>query len=216
MVLTPERSQPEIPHFYSSFKRLRFLPFRAYFVRPTEYVPIKIPILILNNSCQGIYSEENSVINCIKKKKKTFLLNKDKRTGEEAKSGNLEAGWKRLSTASDHLRKGGTTRVEFDSGWWLGGIQYNRAIKFTYNLYPSSSSPPFESGASLPPPSIRFSLVPRKREHEGARPSKHRRKYSRLSTHTRPLLLLPSPLFLLRLLFLVRGKNFHPRSGHRL
>jgi len=21
-----------------------------------------------------------------------------------------------------------------DSGWWLGGIQYNRAIKFTYKL----------------------------------------------------------------------------------
>lgn len=30
--------------------------------------------------------------------------------------------------------------MEFDSGWWLGGIQYNRAIKFTYNLYPSLSA----------------------------------------------------------------------------
>ena len=77
-----------------------------------------------------------------------------------------ENGFRELENGFEHhLRKGGTTRVEFDSGWWLGGIQYNRAIKFTYNLYPSL----FESGAS--PPAYSFLTRPEKRPFIRARGS---------------------------------------------
>lgn len=99
-----------------------------------------------------------------------------------------------MSTASGQvLRKGGTTRVEFDSGWWLGGIQYNRAIKFTYNLYPSSS-PPFESGAS---PLRRF-VSHSSRKSEGARGSAAKsiiRDFP--SSLCRPSFFFPPSLFLL-------------------